>query len=57
MVFIKYFNDKTPTEQVDILTSILSEYQDVIKTVQVEQNSIGSVFMIFLLRRILNTYS
>lgn len=51
MVFIKYFNDKTPTEQVDILTSILSEYQDVIKTVQVEQNSIGSVFYDILIKK------
>lgn len=51
MVFIKYFNDKTPTEQVDILTSILSEYQDVIKTVQVEQNSIGIVFYDILIKK------
>ena len=51
MVFIKYFNDKTPTEQIDILTSILSEYQDVIKTVQVEQNSIGCVFYDTLIKK------
>ena len=44
MVFIKYFNDKTPTEQVDLLTNILTEYQQYIKVVQIEQNSIGNVF-------------
>lgn len=51
MVFIKYFNDKTPTEQVDLLTNILTEYQGFIKIVQVEQNSIGSVFYDMLVRK------
>lgn len=51
MVFIKYFNDKTPTEQVDLLTNIFTEYQGFIKIVQVEQNSIGSVFYDILVKR------
>ena len=51
MVFIKYFNDKTPTEQVDLLTNILTEYQGFIKIVQVEQNSIGSVFYDMLVHK------
>ena len=51
MVFIKYFNDKTPTEQVDLLTNIFTEYQGFIKIVQVEQNSIGSVFYDVLVKR------
>lgn len=51
MVFIKYFNDKTPTEQVDLLTNILTEYQGFIKIVQVEQNSIGSVFYDMLVQK------
>lgn len=51
MVFIKYFNDKTPTEQVDLLTNIFTEYQGFIKIVQVEQNSIGSVFYDMLVRK------
>ena len=51
MVFIKYFNDKTPTEQVDLLTNILTEYQEFIKIVQVEQNSIGSVFYDMLVQK------
>lgn len=51
MVFIKYFNDKTPTEQVDLLTNIFTEYQGSIKIVQVEQNSIGSVFYDILVKR------
>lgn len=51
MVFIKYFNDKTPTEQVDLLTNIFTEYQGFIKIVQVEQNSIGSVFYDMLVQK------
>lgn len=51
MVFIKYFNDKTPTEQVDLLTNIFTAYQGFIKIVQVEQNSIGSVFYDILVKR------
>lgn len=51
MVFIKYFNNKTPTEQVDLLTNIFTEYQGFIKIVQVEQNSIGSVFYDILVKR------
>lgn len=51
MVFIKYFNDKPPTEQVDLLTNIFTEYRGFIKIVQVEQNSIGSVFYDILVKR------
>lgn len=51
MIFIKYFNDKTPTEQVDLITEILTEYQQYIKVVQIEQNSIGNVFYDMLVKR------
>lgn len=51
MVFIKYFNDKTPTDQVNMITSILSEYQQFIKVVQVEQNSIGTIFYDMLVKQ------
>lgn len=50
MVFIKYFNDKTPTEQIKILTDLFAEYQGYIKVIQVEQNSIGSVFYDLLVK-------
>lgn len=51
MVFIKYFNDKTPTDQIDILTQLFAEYQGHIKVIQVEQNSIGSVFYDILTKK------
>jgi hypothetical protein len=51
MVFIKYFNDKTPTDQVNELTKIFNEKKQYIKLVQVEQNSIGNVFYDMLVKQ------
>lgn len=51
MVFIKYFNDKTPTDQVNELTKIFNDKLQYIKLVQVEQNSIGNVFYDMLVKQ------
>lgn len=52
MVFIKYFNDKTPSEQVNIIIDLIKRYKPI--KVTVESNSIGKVYYDMLQKGVKN---
>lgn len=43
MIFIKYFNDKTPIEQIDYIAKLINDYKPI--KVTVETNSIGNIYL------------
>lgn len=43
MVFIRYFNDKTPTEQVEYIVELIEKYNPI--KITVESNSIGNIYL------------
>lgn len=49
MVFIKYFNDKTPTEQVNVIANLINQYNPI--KITVESNSIGNVYFDMLQKK------
>ena len=50
MVFIEYFNDKTPTEQIDHITRLINQYEPI--KITVESNSIGNIYLDMLQKRV-----
>lgn len=50
MVFIEYFNDKTPTEQIDRIVRLIEQYQPI--KITVESNSIGNIYFDMLQKRV-----
>lgn len=50
MVFIKYFNDKTPSDQIDCIVGLIEKYQPI--KVTVESNSIGNIYFDMLQKRV-----
>ena len=50
MVFIEYFNDKTPTEQIDRIVRLIEQYQPI--KITVESNSIGNIYLDMLQQKV-----
>lgn len=50
MVFIEYFNDKTPTEQIDRIVRLIEQYRPI--KITVESNSIGNIYFDMLQKRV-----
>lgn len=50
MKFIKYFNDKTPNDQIDTIVDLIKEYRPI--KVTVESNSIGEIYYKLLMDKV-----
>jgi hypothetical protein len=50
MVFIKYLNNMTPTDQIDEVVKLINRYQPI--KVTVESNSIGSIYFDMLQQKV-----
>lgn len=50
MVFIKYFNDVTPTEQINRIVTLIEKYNPI--KITVESNSIGNVYFDMLQKKV-----
>lgn len=50
LVFIKYFNNKTPSQQIDEIVDIINTYKPI--KITVESNSIGNIYFDLLQKRV-----